>query len=116
MNRNIHFVIALACLLSFLFAESLSAEEKDFCGTAGMIIRNMTMNDLWYKKNGGACTIWIHEHVFTVRPEDDMEIFSDLICKKKYCNNNPTYEDYKSKDANGDCAVGIFPYCNLSDM
>jgi hypothetical protein len=118
MHRESYFGIPVAFLIFALFAAPLplSAGAKDLCGQAGIIVKNMTMIDLWYKKNGGNCTILIHEHIFRIKPKDDIEIFSDLACKKNYCNNTPTYRDYKSLDANGDCSVRILPSCNLSDM
>ena len=116
MHRNAHFGIALAFLLFSLFAAPLPAEEEDLCSKTGIIVRNMTMNDLWYKKDGGDCMIWIHEHIFRIKPKDNIEIFSDLACTKKYCHSNLTYGAYKSLDANGDCGIKILPYCNLSDM
>jgi len=80
------------------------------------MVRNATMLDLWYKKNDGDCTIWIHEHLFTIKPEDTIKIFSNSNCQTLYCKSNPTYEDFKSIDANGDCRVKILPNCTLSDM
>ena len=116
MYRDAHFGISITLLIFALFAAPLSAEAEDLCSGEGIIVKNMTMLDLWYKKNGGSCTIWIHEHIFRIKPKDNIEIFSDLTCKKKYCKNNPTYRDYKSLDTNGDCSVRILPDCNLSDM
>jgi hypothetical protein len=116
MCRNFCFGISFTFLIFAIFAVPLSAAEKDFCGREGIIVKNMTMIDLWYRKDGGNCTIWIHNHIFRIKPKDIVEIFSDLTCKKKYCKNNPTYRDYKSSDANGGCGVRILPDCNLSDM
>ncbi len=116
MHRNFYFGMSITLLIFALHAVPLSAEGKDLCSGEGIIVKNMTMLDLWYRKNNGNCTIWIHEHIFKIRPEDIAEIYSDLACKKKYCKNNPTYGDYKSLDTNGDCSVRILPDCNLSDM
>ena len=88
---------------------------EDHCGKQGITVRNATMLDLWYKKNDGACSIWIHEHRFTINRGESVEIFSDMSCQTLYCTSNPTYEDYLSADANGDCLVNVFPNCNISD-
>jgi hypothetical protein len=74
------------------------------------------MLNLWYKKNGGACSIWRHEHRFTIKPQDTITLYSDMDCKTLYCPEHPAYKDYKSLDANGSCGVRILPNCNLSDM
>ena len=86
------------------------------CSEQGILVRNSTMLDLWYKRNGGACTIWIHEHIFTIQPNDVIEIFSDSVCQKLYCSENPTYSTYRSSDADDNCGVKILPGCNISDM
>ncbi|HXX82080.1 MAG TPA: hypothetical protein VEI46_11060 [Thermodesulfovibrionales bacterium] len=105
-----------------LYAAALSGgasrlvANDDPCGTSGITVRNATMLDLWYKKNDGACSIWIHEHLFTIKPKDAIKIYSDMDCKTPYCPGNPSYKDYKSLDENADCGVKILPGCNLSDM
>lgn len=105
-----------------LFATALSVEplyvtaDDDPCSDNGIVVRNATMLDLWYKKNDGACSIWTHEHRFAIRPKDAIKIYSDMDCKTLYCPENPTYKDYKSLDTNGNCGVRILPSCNLSDM
>jgi hypothetical protein len=116
MSKSIYSIALIAVMMVAFHPVSLFAETKDTCSEGGIIVRNMTMLDRWYKKNDGACTIWRHNHMFTSKPEDKFEIFSDLACKTSYCAGNPAYTDYKSVDANGDCRVRILPDCNLSDM
>jgi len=115
MGRNFYIAIIVIMIIAF-HAMPLSAETADPCGEQGVIVRNSTMLDLWYKRNGGACTIWIHEHIFVIQPKDTVEIFSDLNCERLYCPNNPTYSDYRSFDTNGNCGVKILPNCSISDM
>ena len=115
MNRGCCFSVFIV-IICLLYAVPLSAIAKDRCGKDGIIVKNMTMLDLWYKKNSGSCTIWRKNHIFRTGPGDAVEIFSDLACSRFYCEDNPTYEKYKSLDVNGDCAVRILPICNLSDM
>ena len=105
-------VLSLILFAAFSFAQA----EEDRCSEQGIIVRNATMLDLWYKKNGGECTIWIHNHIVRIKPKDMAEIFSDMVCKTHYCEANPTYKDLKSLDKNGNCGVRILPDCNLSDM
>lgn len=98
-----------------LVALSSAANRPDSCAEEGIVVENLTMLDLWYKKNEGDCFILVHGHVFFIMPDDDIKLFSDLTCKTQYCKKNPTYEVYKSFDANGNCAVRILTDCDLSD-
>ncbi len=112
-----YFCILTICFIFIIIgAPLLAAAQEDQCGGKGIMVRNATMIDLWYKKNGGECLIWTHEHLFTITPGESIDVFSDSNCQKFYCGNNPTYKDYKSVDANGNCRVKILPKCNLSDM
>jgi hypothetical protein len=97
-----------------LFPLLVSADE-DPCREMGIYIGNQTM-DLWYTRNGGACTIFATGHLIIIKPEDTLIIYRDMICKTEYCSNNPTYNDYKFFDANQNCRVRILPECNFSDM
>ncbi len=115
MSRKFYFGVLIVFICLF-FAVPLSAITKDRCGEEGIIVKNLTMLNLWYKKDGGNCTIWRNNHIFRIKPKDTVEIFSDLACRKFYCEDNPAYEKYKSLDMNSDCGVRILPLCNLSDM
>jgi len=108
-------VSALMVIALTLFPLLTSADE-DPCREKGIYIGNQTMLDLWYTRNGGPCTIWVHAHILTVKPEDTLIIYSDMICKTEYCSENPAYDVYKSLDANQNCRVRILPNCTLSDM
>jgi hypothetical protein len=110
------YIAIFVILLMALYVMPLSAGAADSCSEQGIIVRNSTMLDLWYKKNGGDCTIWIHEHIFVIQPQDTVELFSDSICEKPYCNTNPDYSVYSFQDKNGNCGVKILPGCNISDM
>ena len=117
MNKNSCGVAVIAFLtIALLAAPSFAATKKDICAAEGMIVKNMTMLDLWYERNSGECTIWVHDHILMIKPEDAIDIFSDLTCETFYCEDNPAYKDYKSVDQNGDCRVKILPDCTLSDM
>jgi hypothetical protein len=114
MSRRFCFVVLFVIIC--LCAAPLSATAEDRCSDEGIIVKNLTTLNLWYKKNSGSCTIWRNNHIFRISPKDSVEIFSDLACSKFYCEDNPTYEKYKSLDVNSNCAVRILPLCNLSDM
>jgi hypothetical protein len=116
MKQLYSAVLATSLIFILSAAPLFAVTEEDPCELQGIMVRNTTMLDLWYKKKGGECSIWIHEHLFTINTGDSIEIFSDLNCQTLYCKNNPAYKDYKSVDTNGNCRVRILPDCNISDM
>lgn len=105
-------VVSIVLYAGYSFAE----QTADKCATEGIAVKNLTNIDLWYKKNGGDCYIWVHDHVLFAKPQDIVEIYSDLDCKTFYCEKNPTYQDYKLLDADGNCEVRILPDCRFSDI
>jgi len=108
-------VSALTAIALTLFPLLASAVE-DPCREVGIYIGNQTTLDVWYTRNGGPCTLWKHGHILIIKPEDTLIIYADIACKKEYCSENPTYDDYKSLDGNQNCRVRILPDCTLSDM
>ncbi len=108
-------VLVLLVVVLVLFPLLASAEE-DSCREAGITVGNQTMLDVWYKRNDGPCTIWNHGHLLVVRSKETLMIYKDMTCKTEYCPKSPTYDVYKSLDANQNCRVRILPDCTLSDM
>ena len=108
-------VPALMVIALTLFPVWASANE-DSCREMGIYIGNQTDLDVWYTRNGGPCTIWIRGHILIIKPEDTLIIYRDMSCATEFCSKNPTYDVYKSLDANQNCRVRILPNCNLSDM
>jgi hypothetical protein len=90
--------------------------DEDPCGGTGIYIGNQTTLDVWYTRDGGPCTIWNHDHLLVMKPEEILMIYRDTICKTEYCSKNPTYDIYKSLDADRNCRVRILPNCTLADM
>ena len=111
-QKMIPVFIAIALTLSPLMA--LAGEDP--CQESGIYIGNQTMLNLWYTRDGGECTIWSNHHLLIIKPEDELFVFRDNICKTEYCPNNPTYKVYKLLDDNQNCRVRILPECTLSDM
>jgi hypothetical protein len=94
----------------------LTSAEEDSCREKGIYIGNQTTRNVWYKRNGGPCTIWSDGHILIMKPEDTLIIYRDMTCETEYCSKNPTYDVCKSSDADRDCRVRILPNCTLSDM
>lgn len=116
MHRKL-FGILTTFLIVFFFIVPIFATQEDSCKQEGIVVKNLTLfDDLWYRKNNGDCIVWRRDHIIAIKPEDTIEIFSDLVCKTPYCAGPPTYADYKSLDTDGDCRVRILPDCNISDM
>ena len=108
-------ISALMVIVLTLFPLSAPAQE-DSCRETGITIGNQTMLDVWVTRDGGPCTLWNHGHLLVVKSKESLKIYRDMTCKTEYCPTNPTYDVYKSLDANQNCRVRILPDCALSDM
>ena len=98
-----------------LFALLGSADE-DACRKTGIYILNQSQVNSYFTRNDGPCTYWRHHYLLTIKPEDTLIIYEDVDCKTEYFSKNPTYDDYKSFDINGDCRVRILLDGTLSDL
>ncbi|MGA2465448.1 MAG: hypothetical protein ABSH06_13970 [Thermodesulfobacteriota bacterium] len=117
VNRNLfQKILSALAVIALTLIPLLALADEDTCRETGIYIGNQTMLDVWYSRNGGPCTIWVHGHILIIKPEDTLIIYRDMICKTEYCSKNPTYDVYKSFDANQNCRVRILPDCTLSDM
>jgi hypothetical protein len=117
VNRNLfQKILSVLAVIALTLIPLLALADEDTCRETGIYIGNQTMLNLWYTRNGGACTILAHGHLLIIKPEDTLIIYRDMICKTEYCSKNPTYDVYKSFDANQNCRVRILPECNVSDM
>ncbi|NOZ26060.1 MAG: hypothetical protein GXO94_08250 [Nitrospirae bacterium] len=115
--KHLAHLLVLSMLFTALSAASpLDAEgQEDACKEKGVVVKNLTTLDRWYKKNGGDCFKWKLNKIFVIKPGDTVEIFSDLTCETTYCKEID-FEKYLSYDSDGDCRVKIIPGCTLSDM
>jgi len=103
-------------VISLTLFPVLTSADEDSCREKGIYIGNQTTRHVWYTRNGGPCTIWNDGHILIMKPEDTLIIYRDMTCETEYCSKNPTYDVYKSLDADQDCRVRILPNCTLSDM
>jgi hypothetical protein len=115
MLRNVRLNIFLVFLLVSFCTEPFLAMAENVCAEQGILVKNMATVHLWYKRNKGECSIYQKNKIITVKPEESIQVFSDLVCQTSYCGNI-SYEDLKSSDGNGDCRVRIVSGCALSDM
>lgn len=117
MFRNGYLKIFFALFIIAFFVEpSFSVSENDPCKETGIVAKNLTFVNLWYKRNGGDCYIWHRNKLLVKRPGENMDIFSDLTCKTNYCKDSLTYDDCKSFDTDRNCRIKMLTGCNLSDM
>jgi len=116
MRRVCSVVTVITAISSALLLSQITVPvmAEDLCREKGITVRNATMIDLWYIKDGGDCTIWIHDHRFTIKQGERVNIYSDMNCQTLYCTPSPTYKGYQSIDTNGDCFVNVFPNCSSS--
>ncbi len=106
---------ALMVIALTLFPLLASASE-DPCLKTGIYILNQRQLNSWFTRNDGPCTFWEHHYLLTIKPEDILIIYRDMDCKTELFSNNPTYDVYKSFDANRDCRVRILLDGTLSDL
>jgi hypothetical protein len=109
-------MISAFMVIALILFPLVASADEDPCREMGIYIGNQTMLYVWYTRNAGPCTVWEDGHILIIKPEDTLIIYSDAICKTEYCSKNPTYDVYKSLDANQNCRVRILPDCTLSDM
>jgi hypothetical protein len=109
-------ILSTFAVIALTLIPLLVLADEDTCRETGIYIGNQDTINLWYTRNGGACTLFANGHLIIIKPEDTLIIYRDLICKTEYCSNNTTYSDYKLVDANQNCRVRILPKCNVSDM
>jgi hypothetical protein len=109
-------ILPLIIVFTMTLVPVLSAADEDPCAEMGIYIRNATTIDVWYTRDGGPCTFWAHDHILILKPAETLVIYRDMTCETAYCSKEPTYDDYKSLDANQNCRVRILPDCTLSDM
>ena len=103
-------------VIALTFLPLMAAADEDPCRTKGIYILNQTQLDSWFTRNEGACTFWAHHYLITIKPGDALILYRDMECKTEYYSKTPTYDDYKSLDANGDCRVRILFDRTLSDL
>jgi len=98
------------CVMSACFAE-----DGDPCKDQGIAVKNLALKEVWYQSKGGNCVLLKRRNAFTIKPGEEIGLFSDIVCKTPYCPAS-LYTDYKTYDVNGDCKVRILPHNTLSDM
>jgi len=89
--------------------------DADPCKDMGITVKNLSFKEIWYQRKDGSCTTLKRNYFFSIKPEEQIRLFSDMVCETLYC---PAwkYSDYQSYDTNGDCRVRILPGGTLSDM
>jgi len=116
MLKNILYLLLAVFSICLLIVPVSSLSEEDPCKETGIVVKNLTLKKLWYKKDDGSCFLWRRDYMFTIYPEDNIGVYSDLTCKTLYCGETHTYYSYRALDTNNNCRVRILPACNLSDM
>jgi hypothetical protein len=116
MSKKIIFIAFPVFLLWFFSTASVCvAEEGDTCADQGITVRNHSLDDKWYKRQEGQCTLLKRDYSFTIKPQENVGVFLDMVCETPFCPSLK-YADYKSSDENRDCRVKILPGCAISDM
>jgi hypothetical protein len=121
MWKSGFYFLCAVFLISLFITPAWSQSEKgtsgrDPCQESGIVVKNLDIKNLWYKKDDGACYLWKRDYMFTIKPGETVDICSDLTCETLYCEENPTYHTYRALDTNNNCRVRILPGCAISDM
>jgi hypothetical protein len=117
MRIKLLLLIFLATVLLFLVLTRVPcfAGDEDPCKDQGITVRNLSFKEIWYKQKDGDCTILKRNYSFNIKPNDEIRLFSDMVCETPYCPACK-YSDYKAYDANNDCRVKILPVNALADI
>lgn len=111
-----YFAVFIFVFVFLITPFSFVNSGENSCISEGIVVKNLTLSDLWYKKNKGSCFKWKRNKIFNIRSEDSVEIFSDLACATYYCKDVFPFDYYRSFDNDRDCRVRILPNCTISDM
>jgi len=103
-------------VIALILFPLLASADEDPCVKTGIYILNQRQVNLWFRRNGGPCTFWEHHYLLNLKPEETLIIYTDMDCKTEHFSKNPTYDVYKSLDANRDCKVRILFDGTLSDL
>jgi hypothetical protein len=115
MKKNPPFFLSAVFLFLFYAMSPCFAKDEDPCKDQGITVKNLSFKEIWYKPQGGSCIVLKRHHTFTIKPAEEIRLFSDIVCETAYSPAR-LYTDYKSYDVNGDCGVRILPHHTLSDM
>jgi hypothetical protein len=115
MRTKKTILIILPVFFLFSFLSVCIAADGDLCAGQGITVRNLSLDDLWYMREGSSCVMLKRNYSFDLQPETRPGVFSDMLCTAPFCPPY-RYEDYQSYDADGNCRVKILPGCVLSDM
>jgi hypothetical protein len=111
-------VIVVSAILAITVMGSIAVAQDtaDPCSQGGVYIVNLSVADLWYKRDGGDCTLWQYSKFnIPIRPGERIEVFSDLTCQTAICPEPLTYQGCKSVDRNGNCLIKVDYGCRLLD-
>ncbi len=115
MKKILPVSLSVAFLLLLCAASASLAADEDPCNDQGVIVKNLALKEIWYQPQGGSCIVLKRHSTFTIKPSEEVGLFSDILCKTPYCPAR-LYTDYQSFDADGNCKVRVLPFNALDDM
>jgi hypothetical protein len=114
--KNSIFIIPLVLFLCcFTILSVCDAAGEDPCADQGITVRNLSLDNKWYKSQGDQCIPLKRNYSFTIHPKENIGVFLDMVCETQFCPSL-TYTDYKLSDKDGNCRVKILPGCVIADM
>jgi hypothetical protein len=115
--RIIQIPLMFVATVSLIFLSGIPvfAGDEDPCKDQGITVKNLSFREIWYQRKDGNCTMLNRNYSFTIRPDDEIRLFSDMVCKTLYCAAC-NYSDFKAHDANNDCRIKMLPENAFSDI
>lgn len=88
----------------------------DIC-SSGMVVRNQTGGNLYYRQNGGACSAaWANGATGTVTSINSFQLFTDAACATACApQSSMTFSQQKDIDVNNNCQTAVNPGCLMVD-
>lgn len=114
-TNRIPSLFLVTVLLLSLSEFAVLASDEDPCRDQGITVKNLSFKDIWYQRKDGDCAILKRNYSFTIRPDDEMRLYSDMVCQTPYCLACK-YSDFKAYDANNDCRIKMLPENAFSDI
>ncbi len=113
--QQIPAILLVTISLFLLLRFPVFANDEDPCRDQGITVKNLTFKELWFKRKDGECTLLNRNHSFTVKPGEEIGLFSDMVCQTLYCAAC-NYANFKAYDTNNDCRMKMLPENAFSDM
>ena len=99
MSKEILLILFFFLAFVGIRVTTASAEGNN-CFDKEIYVSNQVAVSLWYKRDGGQCSLLNKHNVLIVHPGEVFQIYSDSNCKSDYCSSF-IHEGLISSDQDG---------------